>query len=45
MCIRDRLEQGKVIASGPLKQVLSRIDLPAECADDAVVVIETRLVA
>jgi molybdate transport system ATP-binding protein len=39
------LEQGRVVASGPLKQVLSRIDLPAAFADDAGVVIETRLAA
>ena len=39
------LEQGQVVASGPLKQVLSRIDLPAAFADDAGVVIETRLAA
>ena len=34
------LDQGKVIASGPLNEVLSRIDLPATFADDAGVVIE-----
>ena len=34
------LDQGKVIASGPLNDVLSRIDLPATFADDAGVVIE-----
>lgn len=39
------LDQGRVVASGPLKQVLSRIDLPAAFADDAGVVIETRLAA
>lgn len=39
------LDQGQVVASGPLKQVLSRIDLPAAFADDAGVVIETRLAA
>ncbi len=39
------LDQGKLVASGPLKQVLSRIDLPAAFADDAGVVIETRVAA
>ncbi|SBT07921.1 Molybdenum import ATP-binding protein ModC [Candidatus Accumulibacter aalborgensis] len=39
------LDQGKAIASGPLREVLSRIDLPAAFADDAGVVIETRLAA
>ncbi len=39
------LDQGQVVASGPVKQVLSRIDLPAAFADDAGVVIETRLAA
>jgi molybdate transport system ATP-binding protein len=34
------LDQGKVVASGPLNTVLSRIDLPAAFADDAGVVIE-----
>jgi molybdate transport system ATP-binding protein len=34
------LDGGKVIASGPLNTVLSRIDLPATFADDAGVVIE-----
>lgn len=34
------LDDGKVIASGPLNTVLSRIDLPATFADDAGVVIE-----
>jgi len=40
------LEQGRVVASGPLKQVLSRIDLPAAFAlfaDDAGVVIEAQV--
>ena len=34
------LEQGQVVASGPLNQVLSRIDLPDAFADDAGVVIK-----
>lgn len=34
------LEQGKVVASGPLNQVLGRIDLPDVFADDAGVVIK-----
>lgn len=34
------LEAGKVVASGALNQVLSRIDLPGAFADDAGVVIE-----
>ena len=34
------LDQGMVVASGPLNQVLSRIDLPSAFADDAGVVIE-----
>jgi molybdate transport system ATP-binding protein len=34
------LDAGKVVASGALNQVLSRIDLPAAFADDAGVVIE-----
>jgi molybdate transport system ATP-binding protein len=34
------LDSGKVVASGPLNSVLSRIDLPAAFADDAGVVIE-----
>jgi molybdate transport system ATP-binding protein len=37
------LDQGKVVASGPLNSVLSRIDLPMAFADDAGVVIETRV--
>ena len=37
------LEQGRVVASGPLNQVLSRIDLPAAFVDDAGVVIEARI--
>ncbi|MDP3538932.1 MAG: molybdenum ABC transporter ATP-binding protein [Azonexus sp.] len=39
------LDEGKVVASGPLKDVLSRIDLPAAFADDAGVVIEAEIVA
>ena len=39
------LDQGKVIASGPLNAVLSRIDLPAAFADDAGVVIEAEIAA
>ncbi len=39
------LDEGRVVASGPLKQVLSRIDLPAAFADDAGVVIETKVAA
>lgn len=34
------LDEGRVVASGALNQVLSRIDLPAAFADDAGVVIE-----
>jgi molybdate transport system ATP-binding protein len=37
------LDAGSVIASGPLKEVLSRIDLPGAFADDAGVVFETRI--
>ncbi|MBK7326348.1 MAG: molybdenum ABC transporter ATP-binding protein [Propionivibrio sp.] len=39
------LEQGKVVASGPLNQVLSRIDLPDIFADDAGVVIKACVAA
>lgn len=39
------LDGGKAIASGPLNDVLGRIDLPAAFADDAGVVIETRVAA
>ena len=39
------LDQGRQVASGPLREVLSRIDLPAIFADDAGVVIETRIAA
>jgi molybdate transport system ATP-binding protein len=35
------LDEGRVVASGPLNNVLSRIDLPATFADDAGVVVET----
>lgn len=35
------LDQGRVVASGPLNEVLSRIDLPAAFADDAGVVLDT----
>jgi len=35
------LDQGRVVASGPLNDVLSRIDLPAAFADDAGVVLDT----
>ena len=37
------LDQGSVVASGALNQVLSRIDLPSSFADDAGVVIEARV--
>lgn len=37
------LDQGRVVASGKLNQVLSRIDLPASFADDAGVVVEARV--
>jgi molybdate transport system ATP-binding protein len=39
------LDQGRLVASGPLQDVLSRIDLPTIFADDAGVVIETRVAA
>jgi molybdate transport system ATP-binding protein len=39
------LDQGRVVASGPLNEVLSRIDLPTAFADDAGVVIEARIAA
>ncbi|MBP5997200.1 MAG: molybdenum ABC transporter ATP-binding protein [Azonexus sp.] len=39
------LDQGRVVASGPLNAVLSRIDLPAAFADDAGVVIEAAIAA
>ena len=38
------LDQGRVVASGALNQVLSRIDLPSSFADDAGVVVEARVV-
>lgn len=37
------LDQGSVVASGALNQVLSRIDLPSSFADDAGVVIEAHV--
>ena len=39
------LDQGRVVASGALNSVLSRIDLPAAFADDAGVVIEASIAA
>lgn len=39
------LDRGRVVASGPLNEVLSRIDLPAVFADDAGVVIEASIAA
>ncbi|KAF4533773.1 hypothetical protein B566_EDAN005823 [Ephemera danica] len=39
------LDQGRAIASGPLNDVLSRIDLPATFADDAGVVVEATVAA
>ena len=39
------LDAGKVVASGPLNEVLARIDLPATFADDAGVVIEANVAA
>jgi molybdate transport system ATP-binding protein len=39
------LDAGKVVASGSLNSVLARIDLPAVFADDAGVVIATRIAA
>lgn len=39
------LDHGKAIASGPLNEVLSRIDLPGAFADDAGVVIEACVAA
>jgi len=39
------LDDGKVVASGRLNEVLSRIDLPSAFADDAGVVIEARIAA
>lgn len=37
------LEHGKVIASGPLAETLSRLDLPVRLGDDAGVVIDARV--
>jgi molybdate transport system ATP-binding protein len=37
------LDQGRVLASGPLNEVLSRIDLPSSFADETGVVIEARI--
>lgn len=37
------LDQGRMVASGPLNDVLARIDLPEAFADDAGVVIKTRV--
>lgn len=39
------LDEGQVVASGPLNDVLARIDLPASFTDDAGVVIEARIAA
>ena len=39
------LEDGKVVASGPLSETLARTDLPPAFADDAGVVLETTLSA
>ena len=39
------LDQGRAIASGPLNDVLSRIDLPAAFADDAGVVVAATVAA
>lgn len=39
------LDGGKAVASGPLNDVLGRIDLPAAFADDAGVVIDARIAA
>ena len=39
------LDEGRVVASGTLKQVLGRIDLPAAFADDSGVVIDARIAA
>ena len=38
-------DAGRVVASGPLKQVLGRVDLPAAFADDPGVVIEATVAA
>jgi len=37
------LDQGRTVASGPLNEVLARLDLPEAFADDAGVVIQTRV--
>jgi molybdate transport system ATP-binding protein len=37
------LDDGKVVASGPLTETLARVDLPPSFADDAGVVLDTRL--
>ena len=37
------LDQGRTVASGPLNEVLARLDLPEAFADDAGVVIEARV--
>ncbi|MDY0014119.1 MAG: molybdenum ABC transporter ATP-binding protein [Rhodocyclaceae bacterium] len=39
------LEQGRVLASGPLVEVLPRLDLPTALADQAGVVVEARVAA
>ncbi len=39
------LDQGKVLASGPIGQTLARLDLPPALADDASVVIEGEVAA
>ncbi|WP_082621979.1 molybdenum ABC transporter ATP-binding protein [Bordetella sp. N] len=39
------LDQGKVLASGPIGQTLTRLDLPSALADDASVVIEGEVAA
>jgi len=37
------LDDGKLVASGPLTETLARVDLPPSFADDAGVVLDTRL--
>lgn len=39
------MDAGKAVASGPLSEVLARLDLPGAFADDAGVVLETRVAA
>jgi molybdate transport system ATP-binding protein len=39
------LDEGRVVASGAINEVLSRIDLPATFADDAGVVVDVRVAA